>query len=154
MANILNVLFKNLIALFLIMSNILLFTDNVRGENMSDFEAIENYLNNLSESIPIQNMTLAITNQECTIFSQQYGKGTTIDSSFILGSTSKSFTALAINELETRGAIDLNTSASYYISNPYIPEKIKIIDLLNHTSGISASEKLDNLKFNGDFGTF
>jgi CubicO group peptidase (beta-lactamase class C family) len=73
-----------------------------------------------------------------------HGKGkVTPETSFIIGSVSKSFTGLAVMQLVERGVIDLNDPIKKYITwfsigGSEASGKIKILQLLNHTSGIPA----------------
>jgi CubicO group peptidase (beta-lactamase class C family) len=75
------------------------------------------------------------------------GRPVTPETPFILGSISKSFTALAVMQLVERGQINLDANVSQYI--PWFrladasSEQITVRQLLNHTSGLSVqtSEK-------------
>jgi cyclic peptide transporter len=69
-------------------------------------------------------------------------KPVTAQTLFQLGSCSKAFTALAIQELADAGTIDLDTAVSSYIPwfHPVYkgaPVTITLLQLLHHTSGIS-----------------
>ena len=62
----------------------------------------------------------------------------TPDTKFLIGSMTKSFTAIAIMQLVEKGLISLNKPLSAYISNypKEVADKITIHDLLCHRSGI------------------
>jgi CubicO group peptidase (beta-lactamase class C family) len=81
-----------------------------------------------------------ITNSTNTIYQNIYGEidKVTTKSPFILGSVSKSFTALGLLNLN----ISLNQTLNKYDLNDYINEKdakdITISELLNHSSGLDS----------------
>ncbi len=57
---------------------------------------------------------------------------------FESGSVLKMFTAVAIAKLEKEGKVNLNIPAKYYLPKEFffLPEKIKVYNLLFHTSGL------------------
>lgn len=55
---------------------------------------------------------------------------------FLIGSISKMFTAVAIMKLYEENKLDINDSASKYLNIEGLDADIKIINLLNHTSGL------------------
>ena len=63
----------------------------------------------------------------------------TPDTPFVLGSISKSFTALCVMQLVEAGAVDLDAGVSHYLDNFSGPPvgSITIRQLLSHTSGFS-----------------
>jgi CubicO group peptidase (beta-lactamase class C family) len=69
------------------------------------------------------------------------GRPVSADTPFILGSTSKSFTALAIMQLAEAGKVDLDAPAGTYLpgflGGDKQAEQITIRHLLNQTSGLS-----------------
>ena len=72
----------------------------------------------------------------------------TADTPFVLGSESKSFTALGIMQLKERGALDLNAPVQDYlpwfrVADPTFSRQITIRRLLNQTSGLPPSAPLD-----------
>src|SRR4051794_1412931 len=72
------------------------------------------------------------------------------DTPFVLGSATKSFTALAVLQLAEAGRLTLDTPAVHYVpdfgtSNPAISDRITVRQLLSHTSGISTTAGTDPL---------
>src|SRR5262249_11056321 len=70
------------------------------------------------------------------------GRPVTSDTSFEIGSVTKSFTALAVMQLVEDGHIDLDTSVQRYIpwfriANAEMSRRITVRHLLNQTSGLS-----------------
>ena len=83
----------------------------------------------------------AVIDGDDTIFGGQEGAGP--DTPFIIGSLSKSFTALTVLVLVQRGELDLNRSAKSYL--PDLPleragEPVTLRHLLSHTAGISGAD--------------
>jgi CubicO group peptidase (beta-lactamase class C family) len=68
------------------------------------------------------------------------GEAVSADTPFILGSTTKSFTALCVMQLVEAGKVDLDASASRYLpgfmGGSPAGSRITVRDLLNQTSGI------------------
>ena len=83
---------------------------------------------------------LIITNKNKTIHAKIYGDDNNVNNNtpFIIGSVSKSFTALAILKLK----IDINSTLDKFNLEEYIDEesakKITVGQLLNHTSGLNS----------------
>lgn len=115
---------------------------------------LEQYTDFTMDTLPIQNMAITVTENNDVTFSKQYGESIDEKSNFIIGSVSKSFTASAVMQLANRNKLNLENSASNYLPKHILPENIRILDLLNHTSGISAGEKIDAITFNGVYGKF
>lgn len=69
------------------------------------------------------------------LFEEIYGSGASANTPFVLGSLSKSFTALAVMTLAEQGLIDLDAPAVQYVPN--VRTHATIRQLLTHTSGIS-----------------
>lgn len=71
----------------------------------------------------------------------------TRESKFLIGSISKMFTATAIMKLYEEKLLDINDSVNKYIEIEGLEDEIRIINLLNHTSGIKNyvmfSKKID-----------
>jgi hypothetical protein len=77
---------------------------------------------------------------------------------FILGSTSKSFTALAIMQLVEAGKIDLDAPVTKYLpwfrtADKAASAQITVRRLLNQNSGLPVSEGLENLSENDQSDT-
>ncbi len=117
-------------------------------------EEIDTLIGDATAAIPIPGLSVIVTNQEENLYSMQYGKNIDADSSFALGSTSKGITATAILMLLEEFQINIDTLISDYLPWADPDYSITILDLLNHTSGISTYEKIDNLKYLGNHGTY
>ena len=121
---------------------------NIQSKELDAF--IENAIN----VVPIPGLSVMITNQNDNIYSMQYGQGATENSPFALGSTSKAITATAVLMLLEEYNIELYTPIWEYLTWIDTEYGITIKDLLNHTSGISTYETIDNLKYSGSYGDF
>lgn len=64
------------------------------------------------------------------------GNAPTADDAFRVGSITKSFTAMAALTLVDDGAVDLDASASDYVTRVPVPEDVTVRNLLEHRSGI------------------
>ena len=104
-------------------------------------------------------MAVIVVDKENVLFSGTYGNCHSIDTPFIIGSMSKSFTALSIMQLVEEGLIDLDTPISEYMdaSEWFIDEKdcdrIMIRNLLNQTSGITTYQTFGNLSSTSSYGS-
>lgn len=114
------------------------------------FSAIDTYIQSQLETYHIRGVSLAITQGDKIVHMQGFGvaapSGTPVtpQTPMLIGSISKSFTALAIYQLVEAGKIDLNAPVEQYlpwfrVADPEASRRISIQHLLSHTSGISRS---------------
>ncbi len=111
-----------------------------------DFAAIDSYIKAQMASDRVPGVALAIVHNDQIVYTRGYGddghgRPITPQTSFILGSMSKSFTALALMQLVERGAIELDAPVQRYlpwfrVADPEDSAAITVRHLLNHTSGI------------------
>jgi CubicO group peptidase (beta-lactamase class C family) len=112
----------------------------------------------------IPNVSIAITDKERIIYSLTT-LDTGIDTLFLIGSNTKSFTALAILQLVDSGLVNLDKPVQYYIPefsflNETVDKKVTVRHLLNQTSGLPQAggfyEQLttDFTVFQKDFTTY
>lgn len=117
-------------------------------------EEMDDLVKKTFQSIPLNHLSITITDQEDELFSMNDGAEITDRSSFVLGSTSKAFTALAMFQLLEKFSISIDTPIRHYLPEINCTDEITIRDLLNHTSGIGTYETIDHLKFSGKYGAF
>jgi CubicO group peptidase (beta-lactamase class C family) len=91
----------------------------------------------------IPNVSIAITDKERVVYSLTT-LNTGIDTLFLIGSTTKSFTALAILQLVDSGLVHLDKPVGFYLPdfsflNEAADKKITVRHLLNQTSGLPQS---------------
>jgi len=107
----------------------------------------EQYLTGVRRDLRLPGLAIAIIQGTEVVFLYGLGEAApsrpvTPQTPFILGSLSKSFTAMAIMQLVETGKVELDAPVQHYISwfrvaNPAACSQITIRHLLTHTSGIS-----------------
>lgn len=141
---------------FVVLSGICFFNTNIncsqtftfahQDENNTIYNEIDSYLADAFAKAHFPAMSITIVNKENVLLSKTYGDCKSSDTPFLLGSVSKSFTALCIMQLVERGKIDLNAPISTYLSKSNINNAITVRQLLNHTSGLGEHQNLGNYK--------
>ena len=108
--------------------------------NSDRIKILDSTINSLMELAKLKTVGIIITNSNKTIYQNIYGETDKVNtkSSFVLGSVSKTFTALALLYLN----IPLNITLDKFDLKDYIKEKdakdITISELLNHSSGLNS----------------
>ena len=113
-----------------------------------DIAAIDAYIENLMAENQIPGLALSIVHNDEIVYTQGYGvagpDGTPVtpQTPFIIGSTSKSITALAVMQLVEAGKIDLDAPVQAYLpwftlADPEQAQQLTVRHLLTHTSGFS-----------------
>lgn len=141
---------------FVVLSGICFFNTNIncsqtftfahQDENNTIYNEIDSYLADAFAKAHFPAMSITIVNKENVLLSKTYGDCKSSDTPFLLGSVSKSFTALCIMQLVERGKIDLNAPISTYLSKSNTNNAITVRQLLNHTSGLGEHQNLGNYK--------
>ena len=125
-----------------------------------DYEAVSKELETKIKKNHIPGMSVVVVNSNEVVFSKTYGNCKSIDTPFIIGSLSKSFTALSIMKLVEEGRIDINKPISTYIDtslyfkNKEDGDKITIKQLLNQNSGIGTYQKLGSIEITKNYGKY
>lgn len=113
-----------------------------------NMDAVDAYVLSQVKSLKIPGLALAIVQGDQVAYMRGYGQAgpggrdTTPQTSFLIGSTSKSFTALAIMQLVEAGKINVDSPVQTYIpwfrtADPQASARITVQHLLNQTSGFS-----------------
>lgn len=123
-------------------------------ETSEGYNQIDEYLQSSVKSANIPGMASIIVNKDNVLFSNTYGNCPSIDTPFIIGSLSKSFTAISIMQLVEQGRISLNDKISTYLHDVAVGDKITVKQLLNQKSGLGAYQSLSNLKMTDSYGTY
>ena len=113
---------------------------------------IDTYLQSCVENAHIPSMSVTIVDKDKVLLSQSYGDCENCDTPFLLGSVSKSFTAVCVMQLAEQGKIDLNANISTYLPSATDGDRITVRQLLNHTSGLGEHQTLKNYKIIGEQG--
>ena len=146
-------------------------SENISSENVSsekntpsdalnlDFETIDKQLADDVKNYHIPGMAVAVVDKEGILFEKTYGVCDSSDRPFIIGSMSKSFTALAIMQLVEQGKVNLDASIDKYINGDEWfaagtdHGRITVRNLLNQTSGIKTYQPLGDLKSTDSYGS-
>ncbi len=110
------------------------------------YSSIDDYLQKCVENANIPAMSVSIVNKNEVLLSGNYGQCENSDMPFLLGSVSKSFTAVCMMQLAEQQKIDLTATVSTYLPNATDSDKITVSQLLNHTSGLGEHQTLENCK--------
>ena len=108
------------------------------------YEKIDDYLRTCTERAHIPALTATIADSDEILFANAYGDCESCDTPFVLGSVSKSFTAVCIMRLAEQGLINLNDSISVYLPDAADGDRITVSQLLNHTGGLGEHQTLEN----------
>ena len=151
-------IFKKRISLLLIaLSAIFLFTSGANAFSDSPahaentYDQIDAYLSEVVPKTHFPSLAITIVDGEKTLFSKVYGNDS-VEVPYVLGSVSKSFTALCIMQLVEQGKVSLDARLSDYLPNAADGEKITILQLLNHTSGLGEHQNLTNFRIVNEQG--
>jgi CubicO group peptidase (beta-lactamase class C family) len=113
-----------------------------------EFAAIERFVEDEMAAQRIPGLALGIVRDDRIVYlrgfgeADESGRAVTPQTPFIIGSLSKSFTALAIMQLVEAGKIELDAPAQRYlpwfrVADETASAEITVRHLLNHTSGLS-----------------
>ena len=121
-------------------------TATTQSNPAPDFAAIDAYVEAEMRGDRLPGVALAIVHNNEVVYLRGYGQdgnGNAVsgETGFILGSMSKSFTALAMMQLVEGGTIELDAPVQRYlpwfrVENPTAAATITVRQLLLHTSGI------------------
>jgi CubicO group peptidase (beta-lactamase class C family) len=132
---------------------ILLFYSLTTGAvtNLSTEEQLDRFIENTVKKLAIPGMSVAIAHKGELIYSQVFGDKINNETKFYIGSTSKTFTALAIMQLVEQGKIDLEESVTTYLEDFTVSNKITVRHLLHHVSGMTEANYISALPPHAQF---
>ena len=87
-------------------------------------------------------LAVAVVDAGGVRYLRTFGDCPDADALFVVGSLSKSFTAVAVMQLVEQGAVDLDAPASRYAPGYDVPDEVTVRSLLNQTSGFGAYDSL------------
>ncbi|WP_142384737.1 serine hydrolase domain-containing protein [Bacillus sp. M6-12] len=117
-------------------------SNKVRAEDKDIYQQIDRYIQKEMAAAHITGLSLGIVKDKEIVHMVGYGNSgnskrkLTPQTPFILGSTAKSFTAMAIMQLAETGKIDLDASIQTYLPEVKLPKNITVRNLLNQASGL------------------
>jgi CubicO group peptidase (beta-lactamase class C family) len=124
--------------------------------DITSFDVIDDYVEQQMRRLNIPGASLAIVVGDRIVHERGFGKARpggevpTSQTPFVLGSTTKSFTALAVMQLVEAGKINLDAPVQCYlpwfrVADPRASEQMTVRHLLNQTSGFPMMPGLDVL---------
>ena len=122
-----------------------------------DFAAIDAYVQSRQQATRLPGLALGIVQGDQIVHlagfgsADSAGRPVTPQTPFTIGSTSKSFTALAIMQLVEAGQVELDAPARQYlpwfqVADVGAAERITVRHLLNQTSGFPTLERAGELR--------
>lgn len=100
-------------------------------EQVYDFDILNRYLESELDKANIPGTAIAIVDGDNILFEESYGNCTGTDESFIIGSLSKSFTAMAIMQLVDDRKMDLDDTIDTYLPHAKDGDIITVRQLLH-----------------------
>lgn len=122
------------------------------ANNQDIYDRIDEYLSDIVPQTHFPSFSITIVDNNETLLSKTYGSGGSPDTPYILGSVSKSFTALCIMQLVEQGKVSLDAHLSDYLPDATDGDRITILQLLNHTSGLGEHQNLTNFRIVSEQG--
>src|SRR5215210_2429669 len=124
-----------------------------------DFAAIDRYVEEEMREVHIPGLALGIVHDDKVVHLESFGeagpsgRAVTPQTPFILASSSKPFTALAIMQLSEEGKVDLEAPVKRYVPWFRVADKaasnqITVRNLLNHTSGLPEDTSFEPMRSN------
>lgn len=133
---------------------------NAYAYNVPDFDAVDRQLAEDVEKYRIPGMAVIVVDADKVLFAETYGSCGGIDVPFIIGSMSKSFTALSVMQLAEQKKIDLDApisdyiDCSAYLKDPADGSRITVKQLLNQTSGLDTYQRFGNAEITSKYGKY
>ncbi|MCA0931800.1 beta-lactamase family protein [Lutimonas saemankumensis] len=113
---------------------------SLNSQTRFDSEKVTNYVEEIKESYNLPGIAVSITDTDKTLYLEHFGK-INDNEQLLIGSCSKSFTALLTLKLQDKGLLNINDPVVQYLdwfqyADKNQSDKVIIKDLLHHTSGI------------------
>ena len=125
------------------------------AENAPDYREIDQYVQSQVEVNGFPGVAVAVVEGDSIVYARGFGhdatgQQVTIQTPFMIGSNSKSFTALAVMQLVEAGLVELDAPVQRYLpefqlADPAASAQITVRQLLNQTSGIPVTAAGDLL---------
>ncbi len=126
-----------------------------------DFSQMDGYIQDMMKDCRIPGFSVAVVSDEDVLYMKGYGSaddtGRTVtpQTPFLVGSVSKTFTALAVMQLVEAGKVKLDQPVQIYLpeftlADANASSKITVRELLNHTSGIAENAEFSVATLRGD----
>lgn len=115
---------------------------------------LDTYLDENFSTTGVPGVAVAVVDSEGVRYLRTLGDCPSADAPFVVGSLSKSFTALAIMQLVEEGAINLDAPASLYAPDYDVSPDVTVRNLLNQTSGFDYYASLSDASVGDTYGSF
>jgi CubicO group peptidase (beta-lactamase class C family) len=157
-------LLGTILATVLLMTGLVTCVHCAAASNVSDspdYALIDSFIQSQMEDCRIPGFSLGIIRDGSVLYLKGYGKadetgrGITPQTPFLIGSVSKTFTALAVMQLVDAGKVALDQTVKTYLpsfelADSDVAAKITVRQLLNHTSGIPPESEYRAATLRGD----
>ncbi|MFT3889252.1 MAG: serine hydrolase domain-containing protein [Arachnia sp.] len=100
-------------------------------------------------TIGVPGIAVQVVDRSGVVDSVSFGE-LTVDSTVMLGSTSKSIAAIALMQVVEAGALSLDDPAKHWLPQLVIPGDVTVQDLAHHRSGLAADSTSGHLRFAKD----
>ncbi len=121
--------------------------NTLASKDQTDYQTVDEYITARMRSDHIPGLALAIVKGDQIVYLKGYGRAdqsgrpVTPQTPFLIGSITKSFTALAVMQLVEAGKVDLDAPVQRYIpwfrtADPKASAQITVRMLINQTSGL------------------
>lgn len=150
----------SIICFSLVMKTVSVFAADEIDYNTFNYAEISEQIAKDVDEYHIPGMAVIVVNQDAVLFSETYGNCDNVDTPFIIGSMTKSFTALSVMQLVEQGKINIDDSIDNYIdctaylAEPADGQKITVRELLNHTSGLGRYQTFLDAKITNTRGHY
>lgn len=98
-------------------------------------ELMDAYLDQNFPQTGVPGVAVAVVSARGTLYERTLGDCASTSSTFVIGSLSKSFTAVAVMQLVEAGQVDLDDPIGCYVADAGLPDSVTVRSLLNQTSG-------------------
>lgn len=124
------------------------------GTNYSSLQGLDAYLKENFPETGLPGMGVVVVDAGGIDYEKVMGDITSDHDTMLIGSLSKSFTALSIMQLSEAGELDLDAPANQYVDAYGTPDDVTVRMLLNQTSGFGYYDSLDQATSGPLKGTF
>ena len=107
-------------------------------------ERLDAYLDDAFGASRMPGVGVAVVSSSGVVYERTFGDVSSADAPMLVGSLSKSFTAVCVMQLVERGLVELDAPAACYLgaTSPTLPASVTVRSLLNQTSGFGYYDSL------------
>ncbi len=149
-----------IVSILIIIGSFLFSTIKTDAFTSENYARIDQYILESMNESKTSALTLTIIQNNQVIYQKVYQTGDfnyhlDLDTPFYIGSIGKSFTALAIKQLSSKGLIDIDKTVSTYLKWFNLKDdrgnEIRVRDLIRHRSGLSTIDGNMAYTYNSDY---